>query len=496
MQTFSAVHLQHIRNAFAVLAEGIGKNTSIEKNGKLLELPFQFEINHSAQTPVVVEPSQTQTEEDITAKQLVNLVSKQEKTANGLQAIAVQLAQLTELSKQLKLDNDFFSSVLSKSNIAENVIVTNVEIVPKTLDSSSELSIEAAEPAQSCQSYFSRLPWSSEKFAEVAAKMREASPTVEVPQIIQLATESALKTAADTASLSEAYSGKQQGSLDAAEIHLDSPTQTSGDYFHALPWLTETAVSLSASDNESEQDSAIESLLSNAFASVAKEKLFQSDDLEVQLTFQSQTCADYFQNLPWATETEVELSAEYIDIEQNNAIDLLLSAEPELNNEALFEIFEPEFQPDLLPQMCGNYFQSLPWATEEDETQLSTKSLDAEQENAIELLFENDSAQAEEDFFQNLIQESEETPQPQDSSSYFQSLPWAAKKSAVNYDNTNQTIPDHPEQVQKRKAMLGAIFAKKAAVTDQDFLQMLEQETQISQPTTENKNFLQSLPWD
>jgi hypothetical protein len=142
---------------------------------------------------------------------------------------------------------------------------------------------------------------------------------------------------------------------------------------------------------------------------------------------------------------------------------------------------EPEILLDSQTQTCGDYFQALPWVTE----------------TAIELSAENilpneDSVQSEEDFFQTLVHEIEVTPpETQDSGSYFQSLPWLAKTSAP----TNQTNPDEDE-VQKRKAMLGAIFAKKAPISDQDFLQMLEETPQqTSQPNPESKSSFQTFPW-
>jgi hypothetical protein len=418
MQAFSAVHLQHIRNAFAVLSESIGKDRSIEENGKSLELPFQFEIDHNSAQPALV-AEVTAPEEDVSAQQLAHLVKTQDKTTQGLQSIAAQLTQLTQVTKQLKLDSDFFASLFSQKTPTENLTTATAETPLAEMTVSSELTIKQEEAAQTCQSYFVNLPWGSEQFAVAATQMREATQSSEIPKIMQLATESALKTAAEAAL-----------SSDVVAENLQS---------------------------------------------------FSQVDSEIQLDSQQQTCGDYFQELPWASKTKLVLPAESANPEQTTALDRLFAEESAPADEDLIAALEPEILLDSQTQTCGDYFQALPWATE----------------TAIELSAENilpneDSVQSEEDFFQTLVHEIEVTPpETQDSGSYFQSLPWLAKTSAP----TNQSNPDE-EEVQKRKAMLGAIFAKKAPISDQDFLQMLEETPQQnSQPNPESKNSFQTFPW-
>ena len=555
MQAFNPVHLQHLRSSFAILAEGIGKDEA-DKNGKALELPFQFKIDHNTlQSALFVELSQPK--EDINTQQLARLIETQEKNTQGLQSIAAQLLQLTQVTKQLKQDSDFFSvevsqpkedistkqlasliktqekttqdlqfiaaqlvqvtkqpkedsnfysAVFSKETASKNLIAEKVEI---GLESSSgfdfELPTTEGDIEQSCQAYFSRLPWSSEMFAALATKMRESKPRVETLHIMQLATDSALKTAAEAVSSSEVSSQNSQNFLfdDSWLTAIDSDftrsvepvleeksvsatenlfqafeletqhklvPQNASDYFSDLPWVSESETQLSADYVNDEQNSAIEMLFTDSFVFESK-ALSQSEtpaDSAVQI------CGDYFQSLPWVREEEIQLSADYVNDEQNSAVEMLFTDSFVFETKALSQSETPA---DSAVQICGDYFQSLPWVREE-ESQLSVEHANLEQESVLDMSFLDESVPSEQDFFQHIEEKTQVISQTQDCRSYFQALPWTVKKSSLKED-TAAKFPQNQnqEQLQTHKA-LGATFTNKAVVSDLDFLRQLEQETE------------------
>jgi len=546
MQAFNPVHLQHLRSSFAILAEGIGKDEA-EKNGKALEL-----IDHNTlQSALVVEVSQPK--EDINTQQLARLIETQEKNTQGLQSIAAQLAQLTQVTKQLRQDSNFFSvevshskedistrqlasliktqekasqdlqfiaaqleqvtkqpkqdsnfysAVFSNETASENLIAETVEI---GLESSSGFDFELpsieGEIEQSCQAYFSRLPWSCEMFAALATKMRESKPRVETLQMMQLATDSALKTAAEAAFSDEvSFQNNQNFLLDDSwltsmdfdftrsvepvleeksvavteslfqafepETQHQLAQQNASDYFSDLPWVHEEEIQSSSEYANDEQNSSIEILFPDNFT-------FESNDLsqpESPADSAVQICGDYFQSLPWVREEQIQSSTEYANDEQNSSIEILF---PDNFTFESNDLSQPETPADSAVQICGDYFQSLPWVREE-QIQSSTEYTNLEQENVLDMSFLDEPMPSEQDFFQNIEEKTHILLETKDCRSYFQALPWTVEKSSSK-DGTAAKFPQNQEQLQTHKT-LGATFTNKAVVSDLDFLRLLEQE--------------------
>jgi hypothetical protein len=422
MQAFSAVHAQHLRNAFVILADGLVKEQ--KSIAKTVELPFQLE------SAVIIPPVSA---ESVAATQLLNLLEEQEKTAFSLQSVVSQLAELTELVKKLALPipvvNDITHPVIDK---AEEVDIIENKVFSET----ASVKVDE-EIASNCLDYFSQLPWGSEHFAEAAAKMREANPATAIPKIMQLATDSALKAA--TAQ---------------AELLSESNTQPSQN---VLP--SEFEVEQSSVQQSAEIETVLESIFDEE--SVAAETdLFQMPSDEAQQDTQAKNSQQFFQALPWSLKKDTQPLAE-----PETDLDVLFSDHDVKPEENLFLEFPQELQMDSQSETSEEYFQTLPWIEQSDNQVLDDGEI-VELDNIFEPFFSDQPEAASDALFEMPKQEVQADPLAQNCQSYFQALPWMTQK------------PDSvQEQLQQRRAMLGAIFANKVQHDDKSFLQMLEEES-------------------